>query len=301
MNEAIEAVRRFNRFYTQKAGLLEHSFMGSGLTLTECRVIFELSNRDGRVAVDIIAALALDAGYLSRILRRFERDGLLSRAADPADRRRQILKLTTRGRRLLEKLNAMARRETDAMLRSLTPGKRQHLLAAMATIEATLSATPADIILRRQRVGDLGTVIARQSELYARELGWDLTYEALAAKILSEFVMRGDDTRERAWIAECAGDIVGSVYLMRETEDTARLRLLYVDAATRGQGLGGRLVSACTDFAREAGYRRIVLWTQSILEPARRIYASQGYRLVRSEPHHSFGKDLVGETWELIL
>lgn len=303
MSATIEAIRDFNRYYTRKIGVLEQNFLKSDLALPEGRVLFELAQEQGLTAVEIISRLEIDRGYLSRILRSLEKRKLLTRKMDPSDARKYLLQISAKGRDALEALNGRATDATAGMISSITSKDRSLLVQSMVTIKGLLESKESsqEIILRPHRVGDLGIVAARQGELYAKEFGWDLTYEALAAKILAEFVMRQDQKRECSWIAERADEIVGSVYLMREDDETARLRLLYVDPSMRGQGLGKRLVEECTACARRFGYKRIVLWTQSILEPARKIYAGQGYELIKSESHFSFGKELVGETWELIL
>jgi GNAT superfamily N-acetyltransferase len=237
------------------------------------------------------------------MLRAFQRKRLISRKTDTADKRRSHLSLTEKGRTTFAQLDRRSSQAAKGMIADLPPGAVKALLEAMETIQGVLAknSTTSEYILRRDRVGDLGIVASRQGLIYEQEYGWDKTYEALAAKILSEFVQRNDTVNERAWIAERNGTILGSVYLMREDAETARLRLLYVEPQARGLGLGKKLVSECTAFAREAGYKRIVLWTQSTLTAARKLYVGEGYQLIKQEPHHSFGKDLVGETWELKL
>lgn len=301
--EAVAAARRFNRFYTKKIGVLDESLVGSGFSLTEGRVLFELNQRAGASAFEIADTLGLDRGYLSRILQSFHRRKLVSRASDAADRRRSLLSLTSRGREAFANLNRRSAEEIEQMIAPLPLAKCEALLAAMASMERCLepSDAAAPITFRPHRTGDLGWIAHRQGLLYAQEFGWDETYEALAAKILADFVLKFDATRERCWVAEQDRAILGGVFLVKEDDRTARLRLLYVEPEARGTGLGRRLVSECTKFAREVGYSRIVLWTQSILSGARRIYLTEGYRLVKSEPHTSFGHDLTGETWELDL
>jgi DNA-binding MarR family transcriptional regulator/GNAT superfamily N-acetyltransferase len=298
----VAALRHFNRFYTREIGLLNEKELFDGLSLAEGRVLFELAQTSPQTAKDIGENLQLDAGYLSRMLRSFEKRKLISRKEDVQDRRRALLALTEPGRKKFAKLNQLSEDAVGTMIAELPEARRKALVGAMQRIERLLlpAGTP-QVTVRDERIGDMGIVTARQGQLYAREFGWDGTYEALVAKILSDYGLRNDRIHERGWIAELDGDVVGSVYVMKENETTARLRLLYVDDAARGTGLGRKLVQLCTDFARSAGYQRIVLWTQSMLIPARKIYTAEGYRLINSEPHHSFGHDLVGETWELLL
>ncbi|MBZ0260564.1 MAG: bifunctional helix-turn-helix transcriptional regulator/GNAT family N-acetyltransferase [Hyphomicrobiales bacterium] len=302
MPDAAAAIRRFNRFYTREIGVLDGNLLQSGFSLAEARIIYELAQQPETSATEIGEKLNLDRGYLSRMLQAFQRKRLISRKTDPTDKRRTHLSLTEKGRATFRQLDRRSSEAAKGMIASLPPGTVNTLLAAMDTIQGILAKTDAtDYILRRDRVGDLGIVASRQGLIYEQEYGWDKTYEALAAKILSEFVNRNDAGNERAWIAESHGAILGSVYLMKEDADTARLRLLHVEPQARGLGLGKKLVSECTSFAREAGYKRIVLWTQSSLTAARKLYVEEGYKLIKQEPHHSFGKDHVGETWELVL
>ena len=303
MPDASDAIRRFNRFYTREIGVLDGNLLQSGFSLAEARILYELGQTPEIAATEIGGKLNLDRGYLSRMLRAFQRKRLISRKVDATDKRRSHLSLTEKGRTALRQLDRRSSEAAKGMIANLPTGAVNALLAAMETIQGILaksSATP-DYILRRDRVGDMGFVASRQAVIYEQEYGWDKTYEALAAKILSEFVGRNDAVNERAWIAENHGAILGSVYLMKEDAETARLRLLYVEPQACGLGLGKKLVSECTAFARAVGYKRIMLWTQSTLTAARKLYVGEGYQLIKQEPHHSFGKDLVGETWELIL
>jgi DNA-binding MarR family transcriptional regulator/GNAT superfamily N-acetyltransferase len=303
MPDASDAIRRFNRFYTREIGVLDGNLLQSGFSLAEARILYELAQSPEISATEIGEKLNLDRGYLSRMLRAFHRKRLISRKTDAADRRRSHLHLTEKGRTAFAQLDRRSSEAANSMIADLPPGAMNALLAAMETIQGILAKNAAapDYILRRDRVGDLGHIASRQGLIYEQEYGWDKTYEALAAKILSEFVQRNDTVNERAWIAESHGAILGSVYLMREDAETARLRLLYVEPQARGLGLGKKLVSECTRFARASGYKRIVLWTQSTLTAARKLYVGEGYKLMKEEPHHSFGKDLVGETWQLVL
>jgi DNA-binding MarR family transcriptional regulator/GNAT superfamily N-acetyltransferase len=304
----IDAVRHFNRFYTRQIGVLGHAYLQSPFSLTETRVLYELAHRDRPTATELGRELGLDAGYLSRILRSFVRRGLVTRTRAPHDGRQSFLALTARGRKAFAALDSRSRDEIGALVgQHATPAQRR-LVEAMRTIESVLAAPAAEerraeapYQLRSHRPGDMGWVVYRHGALYAQEYGWDERFEALVARIAADFIDHFDPARERCWIAERDGAIVGSVFLVRQTDAVAKLRLLLVEPTARGLGLGTRLVSECVGFAREAGYHKITLWTQSILHAARHIYESAGFRLVHEEPHHSFGHDLVGETWELVL
>lgn len=301
----IEAVRRFSRFYTKRIGILEESLLGSGLTLSEGRVIFELGRRGEWTAGGIATEFTLDPGYVSRLLGGLEKRRLIARRPSEADGRQAILSLTAEGRERYAFLDGRSRDDIGALLAALAPPDRQRLLSAMAAIETLMGDGPAPrvpYIIRPHRPGDIGWVVSRHGALYAEEYGWDETFEGLVAEIAGSFLKSFDARRERCWIAERAGEIVGSVFLVKGPEErTAKLRLLYVEPSARGLGIGARLVEECRLFARAAGYRRIELWTNSVLASARRIYEAAGYRLVKSEPHHNFGQDLVGETWQLDL
>ncbi len=303
--ETTEAVRRFNRFYTRRIGVLEESLLGSGLTLSQARVVFELGRRTEWTAGGIAADLGLDPGYVSRLLAGLEKRKLIARRPSPSDGRQAIVSLTARGRERYQFLDQHSTQEVSALLAGLSAPSRKRLLAAMTTIEAVLdNATQPQVpyIIRPPRPGDIGWVVSRHGALYAEEYGWDETFEGFVAEIAGRFIKDFDARRERCWIAEREGAIVGAVFLARGPDDrTAKLRMLYVEPGARGLGIGRRLVEECRIFARTAGYARILLWTNSILTSARRIYEAAGYRLVKSEPHRSFGHDLVGETWELDL
>lgn len=301
MDRRIESVRRFNRFYTRQIGLLEERLWNSPLSLTEGRVLYELAHCEKPVARDVGKELLLDPGYLSRVLRSLEVRGLLTRAASKEDGRESLLSLTARGRHLFRDVNARSQRQTSAMLRNLTAGEQHRLLDAMGTVETLLGAPKTSnepYLLRTHQSGDMGWVVHRQGLLYWQEYGYDEDFEALCAKIVAEFIENFDSKRERCWIAEKEGEIVGSVFLVKHSRDVAQLRLLLVEPAARGMGIGKRLVEECVRFARQAGYRKITLWTQSELHAARHIYRKTGFSLVRKKAHHSFGKDLVAETWE---
>jgi DNA-binding MarR family transcriptional regulator/N-acetylglutamate synthase-like GNAT family acetyltransferase len=306
LGRRVERVRRFNRFYTRKIGVLAEGLLASPFPLTEARVIWELAQRGRATATEVGGDLGLDAGYMSRIVRRLTARGIVSRVRSETDGRRQDLSLTDAGRAAFARLNAASRSEIETLLGGIAEEDQDRLLSAMATIEGLLEAGPerrVPYILRPHGPGDIGWVIHRHGVLYHREYGWDERFEALVAEVAARFVKDFDAKRERCWIAERDGENVGSVFLVSHPEraGVARLRLLLVEPRARGLGVGRRLVSECTRFARGAGYGVITLWTNSVLHSARRIYEAEGYRLVKSEPHESFGQDLVGETWELEL
>jgi DNA-binding MarR family transcriptional regulator/GNAT superfamily N-acetyltransferase len=301
--QRIAAIRRFNRFYTRKIGALGRH-LDSPYSLTEVRVLYELAHSPSSSASEIASQLSLDAGYLSRILRRFGEQGLVKRVPSPADRRQSALLLSETGREVFATLDARTDAEIGTALRELTARDQAALVESLERVEALLdppATARGDVILRQHRTGDMGWVIHRHGAWYASEFGWTGEFEALVAEICAQFIRSFDPDRERCWIAERDDLILGSVFLVRETDDVARLRLLLVEPEARGLGLGARLVDECTTFAREAGYRRITLWTNSVLHAARRSYERAGYRLVREERHHSFGHDLVGQHWELDL
>jgi DNA-binding MarR family transcriptional regulator/GNAT superfamily N-acetyltransferase len=304
LDERIASVRRFNRFYTRQIGVLNEGLLKSPFSLTEVRVLYELAHREEPTAGELARDLGLDAGYLSRILSGFQERGLVGRRPSDADGRRGLLRLTPKGRKEFGRLDAGSRNEVEAMLESLSAGEQRRVVEAMRTIEGLLQPRPtekAPYVLRMHQPGDMGWIVHRHGVLYAAEYGWDERFEALVAGIVADFVQHLDPKRERCWIAEKDGEIVGSVFLVKDSDTVAKLRLLLVEPTARGLGIGTRLVTECVRYARQAGYRKITLWTQSVLHAARRIYEQAGFRLVREEPHHSFGHDLVGETWELEL
>jgi len=300
----IAAIRAFNRFYTLKIGVLHESLLDSEFSLTEVRVLYELAHRPRVTASDLAGDLELDAGYLSRILKRFESRRYLVRKTGDVDARRRTLALTSRGRRAFSTLDRHSSNAVGHLLQPLSEGGCSRLVDAMATIQATLGNEPASrapVTLRRHRPGDIGWVVQRHGEVYAREYGWNEDFEALVAQIAAEFIQKLDPARERCWIAERAGRRVGSVFVARKTAKVAKLRLLLVEPEARGIGLGRRLVDECVRFARRAGYRKLALWTQSNLDAARHIYAAAGFKLAGEERHRSFGHNLLAETWELML
>jgi DNA-binding MarR family transcriptional regulator/GNAT superfamily N-acetyltransferase len=300
----IGTVRRFTRFYTRQIGLLDEGLLRSEFSLTEARVLYELAQRDGLSAADLGRELGLDAGYLSRILKRFSARGLIARSPSRNDGRQAMLVLTDAGHSAFEPLNQASHAQVAAMLSRLSVGKRETLARAMNTIERLLGASvepEIPYILRPHQPGDIGWIIHRQGILYAQEYGWDETFEALVAEIAASFIKTIDPKTERCWIAERAGEIVGSIFLVRQSDEVAKLRLLYVEPSARGLGIGRRLVDECVRFAKAKGYATLTLWTNDVLVSARGIYGAAGFRLVKEERHHSFGKDLVGQNWDLAL
>jgi len=302
-DQQIAAVRDFNRFYTSRLGVLEQKFLDSPWSLTEARVLYELAHRKAPSAKEIAAALDIDAGYLSRILQNFSDKGLVTRKPLPADRRQIQLGLTNKGHVAAGRIDRSSQEDIASMLGRLAPADVQRVAQAMMTIERLLGndTTRPAATLRAPRPGDMGWVIQSHGALYAAEYGFETEFEGLVAEIVAKFVASFDASRERCWIADIAGQPVGSGFLVRQSDEVARLRLLLVDPAGRGQGLGQRIVRECIGFARACGYRRITLSTHSILLAARKIYQNAGFMMVASEAHRSFGQNLTGETWELEL
>ena len=315
-SDQIAAFRRFNRRYTRFIGTLQEGLLDTPYSLSEARVLYELATRRRPFAKEITQELGMDAGYLSRILSKFQEAGLVKRATSPEDGRQTHLTLTKEGRAAFRNLNSRSDRQARSILGGLAPVARSNLIRSMRTIEDVLDTTAADataeakaqtaatpFVLRPHRPGDMGWVVHREGALYAQEYGWDERFEALAAHVVADFIDRFDPARERCWMAERDGESLGHIFLVKHPERTgvAKLRLLLVEPSARGMGVGHALVAECVRFAREAGYRKITLWTQSILTAAHRIYQQAGFRLVSEEPHHSFGKDLIAQTWELDL
>ena len=301
LDEAIAAIRGFSRFYTRRIGVLQEGLLGGKLSLPEGRIIWELAQTEGPTAARLAAALSLDPGYLSRLLRGLEERKLIVRSASPRDARETLIALTEAGRDAYVAINARSQAEVGAMLASLPPAERACLVGALGLVERLLGdAAPPRVpyILRPPRSGDLGFVVHRQAALYAQEYGWNGEFEALLAEIVAAFIKNFDAARERCWIAEREGEIVGCVFIVRASGKLAKLRMLYVEPSARGLGIGARLVEECLAFARACGYRRMTLWTNDVLTAARRIYQRAGFLLVASERHRSFGHDLVGENWE---
>jgi len=300
----VAAVRRFNRFYTRQIGLLQESYLKSQFSLSQVRVLYELAHRERPTATELGRELGLDPGYLSRILRLFERRGLLKRTPSKADGRQSHLFLTARGQAAFAPLNTRSREEIGSMLRALRARDQIRLVDSMHAIEGVLGAQPekkVPYLLRPHRPGDMGWVVSRHGALYAQEYGWDEAFEALVAGIVKKFIEHYDPRKERCWIAEKDGEPVGSVFVVKQSATVAKLRLMLVEPKARGLGIGARLVDECVRFAGQTGYEKITLWTNSVLRAARRIYKEAGFRLIRQERHRSFGHDLVGETWDLKL
>ena len=306
VSSEIAKFRHFNRMYTRYIGTLNEGLLNSEYSLAEARVLYELATRTAPKASEIAEGLGMDPGYLSRLLGKFERDGLLQKKTSEQDGRYAELTLTARGRSVFKKLNALSDEQARTALQGLPPTARTELIHCMGSIESILMQVDRrrlPYVLRPHRVGDMGWIVYREGLGYAEQYGWDETFEALAANIVSEFVANFEPSRERCWIAEIDGQNVGHVFLVKHPSQphTAKLRLLFVEPSARGTGLGHALVNECVRFARTAGYRKIVLWTQSILTAAHRIYERAGFHLVKEEPHHSFGHDLIGQEWELEL
>ncbi len=302
LRSRITAVRRFNRFYTRAIGVLQEGLLRSPFSLAEARVLYELANRAGVAASELAHTLDIDPGYLSRMLQRLEGLGLLARAPSTIDRRQSLLSLTEAGHAAFAPLDQQSREAVGALLAGLSEPAQASLVEAMARIEVLLgSERPRPWLLRQHRPGDIGWVIARHGALYAEEYGFDARFEALVARVAGDFLARHDPKVERCWIAECDGVNVGSVFLVGKSTREAQLRLLIVEPAARGLGIGHRLVAECIAFARLAGYRVITLWTNEALVAARAIYQQAGFRLLASKPHSDFGPAMVGEDWELRL
>ncbi|WP_088342869.1 MULTISPECIES: helix-turn-helix domain-containing GNAT family N-acetyltransferase [Rhodomicrobium] len=303
LTAAAGALRHFNRFYTAQIGVLDRDLLGSGRSLSEARVLYELATQQGLTAGDLVKSLGLDAGYLSRMLAGFEKDALVERQRSAQDGRVSHLVLTAKGRAAFAALDGLSQKAAEGLVARLPGESRAELLGALGRVEAMLrpEQQAAEVSLRPHRVGDMGWIVHRQALLYARDYGWNGDYEALILDITSKFLREFKPEREMCRVAERGGEIVGSVFVVEASEQVAKLRLLYVEPSARGAGLGRRLVDECIGFAREKGYGRLELWTQESLGAARRIYAEAGFRHIASTPHHSFGHDLVGETWALDL
>jgi DNA-binding MarR family transcriptional regulator/N-acetylglutamate synthase-like GNAT family acetyltransferase len=304
----IAAVRRFTRFYTRKIGVLDQRLLKSPFSLSEGRVLYELAHRRGLTARDLGEWLGIDAGYLSRMLKGFAKRGLVRRIPSAADARERQIEITPAGRRAFAPLDRRSHSDIGAMLGALPDDKQRRLVDAMGAIETLLGsdepAPPthcADYTLRGPRPGDIGWITHRQEVLYFNEYGWNEEFEALIAVIMSKFILEFDPAMEKCWIAERDGEIVGSVFVVKKAKATAQLRLLYVEPSARGLGIGRRLVDECVRFTRKQNYKKMTLWTNDVLVSARRLYEAAGFRLVKEEKHRSFGKNLVGQNWELTL
>src|SRR4029453_1920127 len=306
LDDRISAVRRFNRFFTRQIGVLREGLLHSPYSLTDARIIYELAHRNSVTAADLGRELGLDAGYLSRIVSRLAQQGLLDRLPSESDGRQRLLRLTPAGEQAFALLDQRARDEVAEMLHNLSEEGQQRLLTSMQTIESVFDKGKSfkfaePFFLRSHESGDMGWVTHRHGVLYKQEYGWDERFEALVAQVVSDFINNYNPARERCSIAERGREIVGSVFVVQASETVAKLRLLLVEPKARGLGLGSRLVEECIRFARRHGYKKMMLWTNSVLVAARRIYERAGFKLVAQEAHHSFGHDLIGETWELVL
>ena len=314
--ERIAAVRRFNRFYTRQLGVLRKNYLDSPYSLGEARLLYEIAQRRSPTATEIVRALDLDAGYLSRVLQNFEKRGLIQRKVSARDTRQSHVALSAAGRKAFAPLDRRSQREAGATLEKLKPADQTRLVAAMNTIETLLGAQAdakpsaqadgkplkaSQIKLREPVPGDFGWIVTRHAELYAQEYGWVAPFEGVCAQIVADFVNNHDRKRERCWIAEIGGERVGTVMLAKDSAHVARIRLLLLEPQARGIGLGARLVGECIHFARRAGYRKITLWTHSVLTAARHIYQQAGFKLMRTERHRSWGKPVVSEHWDLVL
>jgi DNA-binding MarR family transcriptional regulator/N-acetylglutamate synthase-like GNAT family acetyltransferase len=303
-SKKIDAVRRFNRFFTRQIGALREGLLHSPYTLAEARVLFEIAHRDEPTASDLSRELGLDAGYLSRILARLKQQGLIDKSRSETDGRQRLLSLTTDGKDAFSLLDERSREEIAEMLEGLSEGDQRRLLEAMQTTQSILDKGfkySEPFFLRQHEPGDMGWVVHRHGILYAREYGWDERFEALVAQIVADFINDYDPAKERCWIADMNDEIVGCVFVVKASDTVAKLRLLLVEPKARGVGLGTRLVQECIRFARSRGYETLILWTNSVLDSARHIYEEHGFVLVEEEEHHSFGRDLVGQNWELSL
>jgi DNA-binding MarR family transcriptional regulator/N-acetylglutamate synthase-like GNAT family acetyltransferase len=300
----VEAVRSFNRFYTRQIGVLNEGLLDSPFTLTQARVLFELAQRKTATAKELQDSLDLDAGYLSRIVRDFAKRKLIARERSKEDSRRIVISLTATGRQTFQGLDRGSHRSTAQMLKDLRQSDRQRLLASLDEVSRTLQGQPAskttNVELREPRPGDIGWAIERHGALYASEYGWNIEFDALVARLFADFIANQDRKYERMWIAELDGERAGCVFVVRNVDDrgVAQLRCLIVDPRARGKGVGAKLVQECIAFAKQAGFKKMMLWTNDVLVAARRIYEAEGFKLIESNRHRSFGKDLVGQTWE---
>jgi DNA-binding MarR family transcriptional regulator/GNAT superfamily N-acetyltransferase len=297
----VAAVRRFNRFYTRRIGVLTDRYLGNDYALPEARLVYELGHDGPTTATALGRALDLDLGYLSRLLQGLKRRGLVQAVASTKDARQSVLSLTAGGRKAYAALDEGSRRATGEMLAPLEGAHRERLVAAMGAVQRLLENEPGRIKLRRHSPGDMGWVVARHGALYAKEYGWGGRFEALVAEVVAQFLRNFDPRRERAWIAEAGGERLGSVFVVKKNARTAQLRMLLLEPHVRGQGVGRRLVEECIAFARKRGYRKLMLWTHENLSAARAIYAKLGFRRIRREKHRHFGVPVVGEYWELPL
>jgi DNA-binding MarR family transcriptional regulator/GNAT superfamily N-acetyltransferase len=303
LDARVAAVRRFNRFYTREIGVLQEPYLHTAFSLVEARVLYEIAHLSEPTAADVCKTLKLDAGYLSRILKRLEQGRLLNRAKSASDGRRRILSLTAKGQEQVALLDGRSQEEIRKQLGRLPAGEQERVVEALETVSRALSAPTngAPYLLRSHQPGDMGWVVERHGVLYSQEYGWNGGLESMTASIVADFLKNYDSACERCWIAEREGERLGSIFIVRQRGTVAKLRLLLVEPSARGLGLGKRLVEEAVRFARQAGYRKVVLWTHSVLHTARRIYEQAGFRLVEEKKHRNFGPELTGQTWELRL
>ena len=304
LNETIRAIRHFNRFYTRQIGVLNQGLLDSPYSLTEARVIYELAQKETCTATELGSQLNLDMGYLSRILANFQKKGLLQKEPAPQDKRQSLLRLSPSGQQAFAMLNERSSQEINGMLEALSAAEQQRLVKAMRIVEALLDPQAQErpaVIIRPLQPGDLGWVVSRHGALYAQEYHWDISFEGFVAQIAADYLKNLDPQKENGWIAEVNGENAGCVFLVKKSDEVAKLRMLLVEPGARGLGIGKRLVQECIRFARQCGYRKMTLWTQSFLLAARHIYQQAGFRLTESEANHEFGQDLVSETWDLDL
>ncbi len=304
LKETIKAIRHFNRFYTRQIGVLNQGLLDSPYSLTEARVIYELAQKETCTATELGSELNLDMGYLSRILANFQKKGLLLKEPAPRDKRQSLLRLSPSGQQAFAMLNERSSQEINGMLEALSAPEQQQLVKAMRTVEALLNPQAQErpaVVIRPLQPGDLGWVVSRHGALYAQEYHWDIRFEGFVAQIAADYLENLDPQKENGWIAEVNGENAGCVFLVKKSNEVAKLRMLLVEPGARGLGIGKRLVQECVRFARQCGYQRVTLWTQSCLLAARHIYQKAGFLLTASETCHDFGQDLVSETWDLDL
>lgn len=302
ITDRADIVRQFNRFYTHQIGVLQEHLLQSEYSLTELRILYELASQGDLTSTDLRQMLGLDAGYMSRLISGFDKKGLIQKVPSATDARASQLHITDLGREILAPLEQASRQEVITLLERLSEPQQLQLIASMKQIQTLLEGGQSmTYLLRDPQPGDMGLVVHQQTAIYSREYGWNSEFEALVSEVVAKYLREFDPTVERCWIAEKDGKVVGSVFVIRHDQTTAKLRMLYVDASARGLGIGNRLVEECLRFARDVGYKKMILWTTSNLVDARRLYQRAGFELVEEEPIHSFGKDLVSQTWAIEL
>ncbi|NKF49006.1 GNAT family N-acetyltransferase [Shewanella sp. WXL01] len=303
LDKTVYEVRSFNRFHTKLVGALDEGLLASNFPLVQVRILFELANNENLAAADLIERLSIDRGYLSRMISALSQQGLINKAPDAKNKKRIVLSLSDSGKAIFDQLDSASSREIGELISTLSRQERSELVSALRKVRRMLGEQPSkrEYSLREPKPGDMGWITHRQGLLYNNEYQWDWKFEALVSQIVGNFVVNFNPEYERCWIAEMNGEVVGSVFIVRESDTTAKLRLLYVEQAARGLGLGQKLVDECISFSRTKGYQRIELWTNSVLHSARKIYEAAGFKLIKEEPHHSFGQDLIGQVWALDL